>query len=56
MSSPAKREKKGAHGTKWHGIDEGTSITLPSPPHRFAMGPFLSRFTGEDEKLISLTS
>ena len=50
LSSPAKREKKGAHGTKCHGIDEGTFTLFPSPPRHFAAGPFLSRFTGEDNE------
>jgi hypothetical protein len=48
MSSPAKREKKGARPAKQDGIDEGTFTSFPSPPHRCAVDPFLSRFAGEE--------
>jgi hypothetical protein len=48
MSSPAEREKKGACPAKQDGIDEGTFTSFPSPPHCYATGPLLSRFTGED--------
>jgi hypothetical protein len=50
MSSPSKRGKKAAHPAKQDGIDEGTFTSFPSPPRRFAAGPFLSRITVEDNE------
>lgn len=50
LSSPAKREKKGARFAQQSEIDEGLrSATAPHLSHRIAMGPFpLPLFAGED--------
>ena len=49
-SSPAKREKKGAHFAQQSGIDEGLrEAAFPHLSHRVAMGPFpLPLFAGGD--------
>ena len=58
-SSLAKREKKGACPSKQDGIDEGacrqSALTSPSClASRRRMGPFLSRFAGEDRSTASI--
>ena len=50
-SSPAWRERKGAHFAKQSGKGEGNIATFgPSSPPCFARVPLFSRFTGEDKQ------